>query len=70
MPRSSSTRPDKGAALKIGDKEYPRGLYCIHGSQSWSYDLNGEYISLVMDLGLQEGTTFVRVLGRRQTALR
>jgi hypothetical protein len=56
-------KTDKGAPLKIGDKDYPTGLYCIHGTQSWSYDLSAQYTSLVMDLGLQEGTTFVRILG-------
>jgi PKD repeat protein len=56
-------KTDRGAPLRIGAKEYVSGLYCIHGSQSWSYDLGGDYTSLVMDLGLQEGTTFVRILG-------
>jgi len=55
-------KTNQGKPLSLGDKTYNTGLYAIHGSLSWSYALNGEYTSLVMDLG-QEGMATIRVLG-------
>lgn len=51
-----------GKPLAIGERTYTTGLIAYHGSLSWSYELNGEYTSLVTDLG-GEGNAAVRVLG-------
>jgi PKD repeat protein len=55
-------KTQKGEPLSIGEKTYAKGLISYHGSLSWSYALNGEYSSLVMDLG-GEGMAAVRLLG-------
>ncbi len=61
-PQLFVNKTAKGDEIKIGEKTYTTGLAAYHGSLSWSYELKGEYSSLVMDLG-GEGAAAVRVLG-------
>ena len=41
---------------RVGGKICRTWLLMVHGSLSWNYALNGEYCSLVADLGQYDGT--------------
>jgi len=60
-PRLLINKTADGKELKFGDASYSTGLE-IHGGMSWSYELEGGYSSLVMEVGRQ-GAVAVRVSG-------
>ncbi len=50
--------------VTLGDKICKTWLLMVHGSLSWNYALNGEYCSLVTDLGQHDGTkAHVQIFG-------
>jgi PKD repeat protein len=52
-----------GKPLIVGSKTYDKGLMALHGTLSWSYNLDGKYVGLSAELGQVEGGATIRMLG-------